>query len=298
MIVTSKRCFLNVLTQYTDISTLIKAHYYILDCKSPDMAMMGNSRLEYDMDGQLKMYSLDPVLTKYNIKYGDGELDPTQFITNVMVGAGSNYEDPYERFRKHLLDKYTLIKVYSNLFKYKLNGLQIIVIYNDEIVQNFGNMICEYLSNIFGADIEFLDAVCRPHIVKGKQNYVGNKQNALLYINKIRDEEEKQAYEMCLSHSSYESTTANLSSRLGKYETFEEIIHLYELLFPNNPLPPDNYTVDQIKQIIIGLSIKNNQMPKDDDYKELYTTSTEYLDLISRYENESADFSLDDSELY
>ena len=69
-----------------------------------------------------------------------------------------------------------------------------------------------------------------------------------------------------------------------------QLMHLYNLLFPNDPLPPDMYTTDHIKRIIIGRV--SEQMPKT-SFDNIFFTD-DYLKMLERYEQEEIDFSQDD----
>ena len=75
MIIVSKRCYLNILTQLLDRDTLINANYYILDQTRPDRAATLHDRLDIAPDGTLMMQESTTSASsmgKYNVKYGAG----------------------------------------------------------------------------------------------------------------------------------------------------------------------------------------------------------------------------------
>ena len=76
-------------------------------------------------------------------------------------------------------------------------------------------------------------------------------------------------------------SVSNLTVFLNSFN-FHELIYLYNLVFPEAPLPPDNYTTDHLKQIIIGRVTQN--MPEN-RFNNLFV-SDEYIDLLSQYDNE------------
>ena len=287
MFLTSKRCFLNVMTQFMSAEDLLNANYYIIDQRSPDRVVDLSDQMRYNEDGQLvvepaRSNGVVSLGTRYNVKYGTGELDPTPFMCDMLVSVGETYADPHDRFIKHLNNTDTILSVYQFLFKSQLrgNGLQIMVIYDDNIVEKFGHVICEYLSKNFGADIKFIDPIYRKNVV-GNQEYFGDKAYAEKFIRDVRDMELLMAFHQAVSMSGYSESVSNLTVFLNSFN-FHELIYLYNLVFPEAPLPPDNYTTDHLKQIIIGRVTQN--MPEN-RFNNLFV-SDEYIDLLSQYDNE------------
>jgi hypothetical protein len=299
MIVTSKRCYLNIVTQYCDLNTLLNANYYIADVRTPNgLINFAEDSLKYDENGQLTVENQITIphtmmaMGKYNIKYGNGELDPTPYIANVLVSIGEEYTDPVDRFIKHLNDTDTVLSTYNFLFKNQLqgNGLQILIFNDEDTVKNYVHIVCEYLAHIFGCDITFIDPQCRPE-VKGKATYKGiEKSIAEKNIMDIRDCDLLISFNQAVTHTTdFSSCVNNLISFLSGFD-FPQTVHLYELLFPNDPLPPDNYTAEHIKQIIIGRV--SSDAPKN-NFNNIILTE-DFNKFLERYENEQSEEDIDD----
>lgn len=301
MIVTSKRCYLNILTQLMDLTTLLNANYYIADIHAPDGSVNIMERMMFNEYGQLVVENgidssthVPSAIGRYNVKYGNGELDPTPFLTSLLMGLGSEevFVDPTERIIDHLNKTETMIATYNFLFRNELrgNGLQILIFNDDSVVENFVWLICEYLAKNFGCDITFIDPQYRPN-VKGMVQYVGDKIFAEKTIKDLRDAQLLIDFNNAITQASTGDCINNLTTYLTSFDA-HQIVYLYNLLFPNDPLPPDNYTVDHIKQIIIGRVSQN--MPKT-TLNNLFLTE-DYLEMLQRYEREESEFSQDDSE--
>ena len=288
MIVTSKKCFLNVLTQICDADTLLNANYYIADVRSPDGSVQLSDSMKYNEYGQLvhavepaSPYSLSPSIGRYNIHYGSGELDPSIYITNTLVGLGEAYDNPVERFVKHLNATDTFLSVYDYLFSKSLkgNGLQILIYCDEEAVTGpYVDLACQYLAQNFGSDISFIDPQYRPN-VQGSVEYVGNKVLAKKVIDDIRDTKYVINFQQAVSSSGCDACINNLQVYLNQFDV-HQMIYLYNLLFPDAPLPPDNYTQDHVKQIIIGRV--SSQIPKN-PYTNIAMTE-DYAELLRQYD--------------
>lgn len=294
----SKRCFLNVLTQLCDKETLLNANYYIADQKSPDGTVDFVDRMSFDENGQLvteyapaqSYASTVTSLGLYNIKY-DNALDPTNYCTSLMNGNRGEYHDPHEMFIKHLNDSSTLTEVYQFLFKMqpKGNGIQIVIFRDEANVKDFGHIICQYLSRNFGADIMFLDPKYRPD-VPGYTDYHGDKVYAANLIKRIRDMELLIAFNKAVTVAGYDEGINNIMAHLSTYN-FYQLIYLYNLLFPNDPLPPDNYTVEQIMGIIASRAMAS--IPRNKPLQNLYMTD-DFMKHIERYNQEANGYNNDD----
>lgn len=287
MIVTSKRCFLNVLTQLCDRETLLNANYYMADMRSPNgNAMLGDIGVDYDDDGQLyktnyNSHSYSTSCGKYNIRYGSDEINPNPYMTSILTSSGSYYNDPIQAFKSHLDQTDTLISTYQFIFGHSLrgNGLQIIIFADDQNLCIFGDTICQFLSKNYGADITFIDPCYRPN-VPGKQNYTGDKAYAEQLIPKIKDSLLIMRFEAVRGQCNSPEQTNNLRIFLGSFNVMQ-LIYLYNLLFPGIPLPADNYTSERMIQIIINLATKD--MPSN-PYPNLQLTE-DYMDMLREYES-------------
>lgn len=290
MIVTSKRCYLNILTQLCNLDTLINANYFMLDVRSPNGVVELDSSLHYSADGKLEVSQNVStgisIYNAYHITYGKDELNPTPFMVHSVLG-NEVCVDPMDRFIKYLNNTDTLLAVYNALFRRELRGnkLQIIIISDEDVVINFGDTICEYLSQNFGADITFIDPQYRPN-VKGKIQYTGNKARGEKVIHDIRDVQLLMDFNSAISQLGYDESLNNLMVWLGTFD-FDKLIRLYNLIFPNDPLPPGHYTIDHIKQIIIGRVSKS--IPKRQSLGNLFT-SQRFLDELEKYEQETDDY--------
>lgn len=269
-----------------DKKTLLNANYYIADIRSPDGNVQLGDTMKYNEDGQLVV---DPIISPlramdaYNIIYGNGDLDPTPFITYTLVSTGATYQDPRDRFIKHLNSTDTLISVYNTLFRKPLkgDGLQILIFANDDIVADYAFLVCGYLASNFGVDITFIDPQFRPNI-QGQTEYHGDKEYAKKNIVELNDAQLIIEFNQAVSQCGGAEAIGNLTSYLNIFDV-RKLIYLYNLIFPNDPLPPDNYTSEHIKQIIIGRVTAN--MPKNNMLANLYQ-SDEYLKLLEEYSND------------
>lgn len=300
MIVTSKKCFLNVLTQLMDRESLIRANYFIADVRTPNgVANIGES-ITYDDDGHLitnsAMVAADSMrapaaIGKYFIKYGTGELDPTPFITDLLMGVNNNFGDSVDAFINHLKNTDTLLATYQFLFQQPLrgNGLQILIFNDDRFINDYVYLVCEFLCENFGCDITYIDPAY--HNVKGKTEYkCKNPGYAQKTIHDLRDMKLKMEYNSVVSFSGADEHMSNLTAWLSAFE-IPDLIYLYNLLYPGDPLPPDNYTADHLKQILIHRAI---QTTPSNPFQNLHM-SDDYFDMLRRYDQEREDFAMDES---
>lgn len=298
MIVTSFRCYLNVLTQLWDAKKLLGADYYIADLRSPN----GNARLSenmrYNEMGQIVedhsiLNTAYDTIGMYSIKYGDGGLDPEPIKTDQLMGINDDHSSAYERFIKYINNPEIMLSNYNNLFKNPLrgNGLHVIIYYDFENLKEFGHIICQYLSKNFGVDIIFLDAGYIPS-VRGYDSYMGDKVTGKKTIDDLKDYDLIFRFGQALSQSDFHNNVSNLTVFLSEFG-FSEIVHLYNLLFPDDPLPPGNYSIDHIRQIIIGRASQG--LRETSPLSNIM--SFDWRSVLDRYERESED-SAEDTVLY
>ena len=76
----------------------------------------------------------------------------------------------------------------------------------------------------------------------------------------------------------YSETKANMQSFLNKLQPVG-LMHLYEMLFPNDPLPPGNYTTEEVKVKLIGKAME--VVPNYTTSIPSLRTSNSYLDSIT-----------------
>ena len=117
MIVTSKRCFINVLAQFMNATELLESNYYIADVRNNPSMFQYGQQLHYNEQGQLvsdiQLNMSMPGISRYNIKHGNGELDPSPNMTTLLATHEINESDPKESFVRHLSQTETLASVYN-----------------------------------------------------------------------------------------------------------------------------------------------------------------------------------------
>jgi hypothetical protein len=218
-------------------------------------------QMAYDENGRLvtsgNAYDVIPSsVGQFAITYGSGELDPTQYINDSLNGIAGDLGSPMKRFLHHLSQEATLKSVYEFLFLRtpRRAGLQFLIITNERIVQEYGHVICSYLATNFGCDIVFIDPVYRPNI-KGLPEYkLADKSFAEAQLIRIKNERLINEFQATMSHTGgQDECISNLTGFLNNFNV-HELIYLYELLFPFDKLPPNNYSADHMRQIIIGNS--------------------------------------------
>ena len=297
MIVTSKRCFLNILTQLWPAERLLNANYYIGDQKTHGSHSMINDQLSFNEFGQLvKNNSIQEVpdifAGRYNISTSNC-LDPEPYRIDFTLAMG-NSEDlgtsSEERFIDSCLNNpTTFMNVYKFLFRYQLagNGIQILIFNSDENVCQFGHIICQYLSTNFGVDIVFLDPKFRKKC-RGLEQYAGNKELGAKTIRDVRDYEMVYEFSMAVTNSTCSGSVNNITMLLSTWD-FPALMHLYGLLYPNDPIPPGNYTEDHIREILISRATANMKV----DHMFSNITIQNWTGILDRMENENQDFGQD-----
>lgn len=299
MIVISKRCFLNILVQLWQPQRILQANYYVGDQQATNGFATFNDQISINEYGQMISKSdpsnvAVPFSSQWHIKMNKC-LDPEPFRTQQLIMGvdESEYGSAEERYIAHLNNPDTFLNVYNFLFKDQLegNGLQILMFNDDPNLLQFGHIVCQYLSINFGVDIIFIDPQYRPNC-RGYTTYYGDKALGQKTLKDVRDYDLLFNFHQTFSQSSFYNSTHNLSvflSGLGE----EDTMYLYNLLFPNDPLPPGNYTIDHIRQIIIGRCSENmhqNSMPN--------LMINDWQSVLARAERESEDCSGDDTGLY
>ena len=288
MIVTSKRCFINVLAQFMDRDTLLQANYYIADVKNQQNNIAFNDSLRYNESGELVFEktptALIPSFTKYNIRYGGGELDPTPFMTTQLMTGGVSTE-PMEAFIRSLYHSETIAEVYNFLYgdPPKGNGLRILIFYDEDTVRNYAHIVCEYLAKNFGEDITFIDPTYRPD-VKGQSQYIGDKAYAQKTIHDLQDYTLLSQFNQAITQLGYDASMNNLSVWLGAFDA-PALGHLYELLYPNDPVPPGKYSADDLRTIILGRVSEDIPAQRQQvNIPNLYTTDAYLQELQKQLE--------------
>lgn len=261
----SKRVFLNVICPLTKKETLLNATYYIADCLSPDRAYDHINDFDYDEDGNLYESPIKSQIgikspSIYNVRYGNNCLNPGPFITTFLTDnkRPSEIED---RWMNVLTSYSTMADVQEQLYLIprRGNGILFIIYHRDENIINFGGMISEYLAKNFGEDVTFVDPRYRPY-VKGQYLYKGDIINARKVGRNIQEAKMLMGFLQCATNSyGVDESFANMSVYLQAFNMVD-LIKLYNLLWPNEPLPPSNYSVSDLKEIIMGKVVESGQV--------------------------------------
>jgi hypothetical protein len=274
-----------------DMKQIAEANYYICDVSSGMARKMSfNKEVVYDENGH-PIIKETPVLgggfniSRFHIVYSDGSLDPRTHVLNAAGAIGvdaANMQDydAVKAFQKYLMEPSTIGQVYAWLHDPvnapQGNGLMVIIINEEDHVRVFGHTICQFLSQCLGEDIDFIDAQMRPQLIPGYPKYQGNKAYAERLLRDQRDYSLLSNFTQMLS-SFGSFSQQNIATFLDALNP-PGLMHLYELLFPHEPLPPGNYTTDQVKKIIIGKSME--RVPKQAMIPNL-NTSNVYLDSLT-----------------
>lgn len=294
MILTSLRCFLNVLCPMTDKQTLLNANYYILDLDNPLY-----DGFNFDDKGNVERNDKPTArfAEHYNIKYGSSALNPQPYTSSILTAIGKPYtgiEDNIKAFVDHLSNSDTMYEVYLNLFSNdnepQGNGLLIMIMYDEENVIYFGNIIASYLSQVFGVDVNFLDSQMRSDVVGNRDGvYLGNKQFGEQTRKKMYEKGLKSQVLHCISEHSKEETVNNLISTLSMMD-FQTLINAYELIFPDQPLPIGNYQLRDIIDIFIGkLTSGIPSNPQTWSYEEMMNNIGSFESALSAWDDEHHD---------
>ena len=263
MIVTSLRCYLNILTQIMPKEELLKAQYYICDTVDKSKHVSTEDMVYNVETGQYEYRSgiqtIATTASEYCLKYTESNvtLNISKYLTDfdIDIDKFCNSKNPVDRFN-YVIHKEEFVMAFYNEFieHIKADKLVIMIFMDEQSVSLIGHDVCEYLSNIFGQDVTFIDPQYRPN-VRGRVSYVGDKVAAEKNVKFIREKSAAIGFVNAITQSNYGECANNITSFLSYYETFEELIWLHDLLWPDNPLPADHYTISDIKQIIISKGI-------------------------------------------
>lgn len=268
MILCSKIAFLNVLTQLLNTKQIVEATYYVPDSTALDMKrgmnMKLTDRVKFNEYGQL-VHEVGTINTASSMSNAQihsycPSLDPLAYTTSLLDGI-DGYDNPVDRYVNTCLKKDTTLNaIYDFIIKQPPrdgNGERIIVYEHYQSLWEFGYVIAEYLSTYFGFDIIYLDRIYNQYI-RGEKKYFGNKENARKTIQVCQDRElvngvtnaMSGTFGMNVSYSSDE-TLNSLTVYLNCLK-WEKLKRLYELLFPNEPLPNGSYTETRMREILTG----------------------------------------------
>lgn len=308
MILTSKRCFLNKFIQMYPAEVILNANYYMAD----DGKKQGNKtnvnpnirRNEYGEiveDQQIEAtytsgVGVENMGSMYHVRRSN-ILNPEGYNAEyVMGGSTDGFNSPEERYINHLQKKDTMISVYNFLFGSQLqgNGLQILIFEDAPNIKKFGHIMCQFLSMTYGVDIIFLDPAYRPDC-RGQVHYMGNKQQGIINSKFLNDCNTVAKFEQAVSQSEYHHSLSNIQEYLGNFNA-EELMNIYNLLFPDAPLPQGNYTEDQLREILIYRATAGRVV--DASALANVLVQNDWDAVLSRMSSEAEDFGLDDTGLF
>ena len=254
----SKRVFLNVVCPLTKKETLLNANYYIADCQ---IERIHDEDMSYNEDGQLEDHSSDRGYIRpsmFNITYGNGCLNPGPFITTFMTNGRKDAASINEVIVNTMSQYLNMIAIQEQIYlqQRRGNGLLFIIFYSEDNVWNFGGLISSFLAENFGEDVTFVDAKYHPQ-AKGQYEYIGNLANARKVGRELNDAQMMNEFLATVSHfADTEGAVENMMAHLQKFNV-PDLIKLYGLLWPDDPLPQAYYTTAQLKEIIIGKMIEH-----------------------------------------
>lgn len=269
----SKRVFLNVFCPMTDKSVILNANYYIADCRSPGNVKQSAGTIKY-VDGE--WINLDEETTnndhlkrtsQYNVKYGNDCIDPAPYVTTLISDTYDTEDGMQIRMRKTMESFVNMRSQMEEIYTpvRRGNGLLFIIYMHDDNIVNFGDIICQHLVDHFGEPITFLDPKYRPN-VRGKVLYECHDMN---YVHKVNRElnDAITVYDFLAAvgqSPDIEGSVNNMSTFLAGIDKVQDMIHLYELLWPDEPLPVGKYTLEHVREIIMGkiLDSKRGMVPQ------------------------------------
>lgn len=239
MIFSSKRCFLNVLTQMLTADQLTHANYFIGDSK--DRIGGGYHPQQVNIDDNGNTYYDNTTHNAFNVYeiHQSDVFDLDKACTALMTGYSEESTKENE-IQEYLNKPKTFLSVYNFLFREPLkhSDLQILLLNDDSNVVRYGHMICQYLSYNFGIDITYIDPAFRKRAL-GQTKYVGNKQVGMKTIRDVKDLSIRLQFDDHVTTAVAMNSVSNLREYLHGFE-YDELVHLWFLLFPTAPLPPSN----------------------------------------------------------
>lgn len=276
MIVTSMRCYLNILTQLMSREDLLNAQYYI--CDSVGVTIYNEDQNYNMIDGvyeQVPNNEIADRASRYLVEYADQScsLNIDMFLTQQTIDYDkiSKSKHPLDRLAAYIgTDAFKMAFYNKSISKMRADKLFIFIFMDEITVRYGGDLICQMLSYEFGQDVTFIDPKYRPY-VRGRVSYAGNKAHGAEVIEKIRKQSRIAGYMAAISNSMYggyygddgdKSTISNIAAYLSAFETPEELIEFHNLLWPDDDLPPGKYTRGDVEEIIIQKTFDDMSTPR------------------------------------
>lgn len=257
MIVTSIRCYLNILTQFMTREQLLDAQYYVADKTSRKLPFSNSMKWnmetgQYEEVEENDVESASPYLVEYAPEACNMNMSIFMTDANIDIDKISKSKDPRARFQAAISQPEFLMSVYQKIIRNIRKDKLFIMIFLDEPTVRYGaGLVCEMLSRDFGQDVTFIDPQYRPY-VQGRVSYVGNKQNGEIVMDRLRKSSLCTGFIDAMNHTVDTGKLDNIHTFLDS--TCEEItdsIYLYNSLWPDDPLPPGRYTNGELKEMLI-----------------------------------------------
>lgn len=283
MILTSLRCYLNCLVPMTDKDILLRSTYYMIDIDVATADRGGD--VVFSTDGALER--VEKMNNNYRV-FSCHQLNPiphTSDIGCIDMPGGPTIKNKQKLYLDHLMNSNTRVKVFNDLFNTnkRTDYPIILIMYDEHTTVDFGHMIAMYLSNVFGEDIDFLDPTLRADVPGNRDGkYVGNKQQGYLTRKQCKHDKLMNDLRYMLDEHSRESTISNYTNLFAGY-TVQDLIEIYNQLFPEKPLQFGYYTYEDMLNILLGT------MMKEVDFKSS-STDEDYRERIGEYEQELSDW--------
>lgn len=275
----SKRVYLNKFCPMTPKEILLNANYYIADCTSPGYSTVDVTDQFEEKDGEWVIKntgSIRKATSTYNIRYGKGCLNPGPYVTTIL----SSKADLMTRMKETLSAFDNMRSIMEEIYQpaRRGNGLLIIIFYEDNNLKLFGDLICQHLVDNFGEDITYLNPKYDPSFVGHVSYHCMDMDRVHRVTRDLKDAIQLFDFKSVISMTpDIESSVNNMISFLTGYEKTEDMIHLYELLWPEDPLPRGKYTLEQVREIIIAKIVDSKpQMPQQSRLSVIEIYDPEY----------------------
>ena len=241
---------MNAMIPTMEKEILLSSHYYILDVVDDRYS----NSVSYGSSGEIQVHK-HKFNNNYRIEYVHEIFNPephTSDIQYINTPGGPCLANKQVSYMKHLMNSDTKYKVYNTMFSSNqiTEYPKIMIMFDEENIINYGSMIATYMSNVFGVDIDFIDEALRPNVFGIKSgHYVGNVNQGRKTIRECKNGKLFKDIKLMIDENSKENTLSNLMSQLSGYTT-EDLIYIYNVIFPDKPLCAGTYTRDDMFTIL------------------------------------------------
>lgn len=280
---------MNALVPMTDKETLLRAHYYVLDIYSNDFP---SDEPVYNSDGSFSVKSRAVKCNNnFRIEYCPEIFNPqphTADIQYINKPGGPCLANKQIDYLKHLMNPDTKYKVYNRMFTEKniSDYPSILIMFDEKSIIDYGKVIAIYLSKVFGVNVSFLDEAMRPNVFGiSDGEYKGDLEEGKKTIRTCKDSKLYKDIKLMITSESRETTTNNLMSQFKDYKT-EELIYIYNKIFPDKPLYAGMYTRDDMLNILTGC------ICNEVDFNSSGMNEEELNESICEYEQQLSDWEM------